>query len=351
MHKILFDCEKMRYPNTGLYYYCKNLGNALIKTIVPRAEELSLYVPPRELGQFGDHKHLVRYHPLHKHFHPGSSKYDVWHCTFQTSRYLPSSRKPKVVLTIHDLNYIYEFKNKPEIFNKFKKRIQHNIDRAETIVAISDYVARDIRANHTIKDQNILTIYNGWNASSFPGFDRPSYRPGAPFLFTIGNVIPKKNFHVLPALLKGNDYELIIAGIANDPYEEKIVAEAKRHGVASRVKIIGAISEEDKYWYYKQCTAFVFPSLAEGFGFPVVEAMYHGRPVFLSNLTSLPEIGGELAYYFHDFDPAGMQASFEEGMRHYQATNPKEEIIARTKRLFTWENAANQYLNAYRQLY
>ncbi|RYG30373.1 MAG: glycosyltransferase family 1 protein, partial [Chitinophagaceae bacterium] len=165
MNKILFDCEKMRYPNTGVYHYCKSLGNTLTKTIDPGKEELSLYVPPGQIHQFGSYKNIVRYNPLQKHYHPGSSKYDVWHCTFQTSRYLPSSSKPRVVLTVHDLNYLYEFRNQPEVFNKFKKRIQQNIDRSETIVAISNYVAGDIRANLTIKDQAIVTIYNGWNAS------------------------------------------------------------------------------------------------------------------------------------------------------------------------------------------
>ncbi|RYG44243.1 MAG: glycosyltransferase [Chitinophagaceae bacterium] len=152
-------------------------------------------------------------------------------------------------------------------------------------------------------------------------------------------------------MLQRNDYELVIAGIIDPVYREKILVEARRHGVEERVKVIGAITEEDKYWYYLNCTAFLFPSLAEGFGFPVVEAMHHGKPTFLSDRTCLPEIGGELAYYFHDFDPAIMQDTFENGMDHYKATQPAEKIIARTKELFTWENSAQQYLDTYRALY
>ena len=95
----------------------------------------------------------------------------------------------------------------------------------------------------------------------------------------------------------------------------------------------------------------MFPSLAEGFGIPVVEAMYYGKPTFLSDLTCLPEIGGDVAYYFHDFDPSSMQAQFEKGMNHYNSTNPKEKIIARTKELFDWGNAALNYLKAYRDIY
>jgi len=62
------------------------------------------------------------------------------------------------------------------------------------------------------------------------------------------------------------------------------------------VSLLGTISESDKIFYYKNCLAFAFPSLREGFGFPVLEAMTFGKPVFLSNKTSLPEIGGSHAF-------------------------------------------------------
>ncbi len=128
----------------------------------------------------------------------------------------------------------------------------------------------------------------------------------------------KKNFHVLPALLVGNDHELIISGVET-PYKSKIMEEAEKFGVTDRVKITGTISEEDKAWYYKNCTAFVFPSIAEGFGLPVIEAMHFGKPVFLSTHTSLPEIGGDAAFYFPTFEPADMQATFANGMAEFAA--------------------------------
>ena len=133
--------------------------------------------------------------------------------------------------------------------------------------------------------------------------------------------------------------------------KKKIIQQAALHGVANRVKIIGPVSEQDKYWYYINCLAFLFPSLAEGFGAPAVEAMYYGKPTFLSTLTCLPEIGGNVAYYFHNFDPSSMQNEFEKGMHHYSSTNPKEAIINRTIYLFKWENAAAKYLKAYREMY
>ena len=89
-------------------------------------------------------------------------------------------------------------------------------------------------------------------------------------------------------------------------------------------------------------------SIGEGFGLPVLEAMYFGKPVFLSRSTSLPEVGGDVAYYFGDFEPASMKEAFESGMHHYQCKHPNEKIIERAKS-FSWKNAAEGYLNVYRK--
>ncbi|RYG30374.1 MAG: glycosyltransferase [Chitinophagaceae bacterium] len=132
-------------------------------------------------------------------------------------------------------------------------------------------------------------------------------------------------------------------------YKNKIVDEAKKLGVSERIVFTGPISENDKQWYLVNCLAFAFPSLAEGFGAPVVEAMYFGKPVFLSDKTSLPEVGGDAAYYFKSFDPDAMKQVFEEGMAHYVHNNPRERIKNRASS-FSWDATAQHYLNIYREL-
>jgi glycosyltransferase involved in cell wall biosynthesis len=183
----------------------------------------------------------------------------------------------------------------------------------------------------------------------FEGYDSPLYRPAHPFLFSIGTILPKKNFHVLPPLLKNNSYELVIAGKGTDDYACKIEQEARKWGVEKRVKLLGAITAEDKYWYLKHCTAFLFPSLAEGFGIPPVEAMSFGKPVFLSTKTSLPEIGGEQAYYFNDFEPETLCETFETSMNHYARENPASLIIQQAHQ-FDWIKSAKQYWQVYKSL-
>jgi glycosyltransferase involved in cell wall biosynthesis len=123
--------------------------------------------------------------------------------------------------------------------------------------------------------------------------------------------------------------------------------EAKRYGVADKVKLIGAVTEEEKSWYYEHCKAFVFPSRGEGFGLPVVEAMHFGKPVFLSASTSLPEVGGDAAYYFESFDPAAMQRVFENGMNDFN-NHDRVVTIKQQAEKFSWDKAAREYLDVYR---
>ena len=350
MNRVLIDCERTKYPNTGLYHFCLSLANALIQQQDKTREELYFYVHPSKSLLFGKDQQYVLQHPLHKFFQPGTGKFNVWHSTFQNADYRPYNSSTKIVLTIHDLNFLIERNGDPSKIKKYLRIIQRNIDRADHVVCISDYTRQTVLGHLSLQGKPCGVVHNGCNINEFPGYSNPAYRPGKPFIFGLGTVLKKKNFHVLPCLLKGNDYLLLIAGVINKQYETKITEQARLHGVEDRVILTGPVSEEDKYWYYKNCLAFTFPSLAEGFGFPVVEAMYYGKPVFLSRLTSLPEIGGDVAYYFDDFDPIAMQQVFKRGMQDYFDNHPAEKIKAKAMQ-FSWPVAAKNYLHIYRSLY
>jgi len=118
--------------------------------------------------------------------------------------------------------------------------------------------------------------------------------------------------------LKENSIELIVAGKLDEPdYICNMKKQADAIGVGERLKILGPVSEADKAWYYQNCMAFSLPSLAEGFGAPVVEAMKFGKPVFLSARTSLLEIGKDVAFYFNSFEPSHMNEVFSNGIKEY----------------------------------
>lgn len=349
-HGVLIDCERTKHVHSGLYHFCRGLGLALLDVANPKRDMLNFYAPRSSFGFVGANGHYAEQHHYHKFFRGGIDDYDVWHCVYQTSRYGPASRKTRLVLTVHDLNFLIERRTEPAKIEKYLRRVQAHIDRASHIVCISEYTRRTVLEHLRTGDTPVDVIYNGCNIGEFPGFDAPAYRPSRPFLFAIGTLVRKKNFHVLPALLVGNDYQLVIAGVDDHGYSDEIDAVARSHRVCDRVSLVGAISEQEKHWYYKNCLAFAFPSVAEGFGLPVIEAMYYGKPVFASTHTSLPEIGGDAAYYFDAFDAAAMQAAFARGMADYERERPIERIKQHALR-FSWHEAATRYLDIYRSLY
>jgi glycosyltransferase involved in cell wall biosynthesis len=115
------------------------------------------------------------------------------------------------------------------------------------------------------------------------------------------------------------------------------------------VRIQLNLNEAQKAWLYASCEGFLFPSLAEGFGLPPLEAMCFGKPVFLSRLTSLPEVGGDAAYYFDDFGAVAMRHTVEAGLARHSLEQRAPLAQAQAKR-FSWSHCADAYVAQYREL-
>jgi len=343
---VLLTFDSMKYPNSGFYSFGKSLGDAVINQNKGRYK-LYYYVHERANYLFDKKVSLIFLSKLHKLFFPEPKRFALVHFTDQYCRLKPQKVKGKKILTIHDLNPIHEQRKPAHKIEKHLNKLRKYIALCDRVVAISHFVADDILKHIPEVEGKLRVIYNGADVLQVDEDHTAAYVPQKPFLFTIGYVLAKKNFHVLPALLAGNDYELIISGVET-PYKDKIMEEAEKFGCQDRIKITGPISEADKAWYYKNCAAFVFPSLAEGFGLPVIEAMHFGKPVFLSTHTSLPEIGGDAAYYFNTFEPEAMQQVFTKGMADFYTGNRQQQVIAHALK-FNWQDTAQQYLSLYEE--
>jgi glycosyltransferase involved in cell wall biosynthesis len=359
--KILVEFERMRDLYTGFYYYNLNLGRTLLRLATDKLD-FSFYVVPWQIGIFGRNNHYETkksYLPLQKSVfnflkkkRPEPKGYDIIHISDQHSTFQSRDTNAKIILTIHDLNYLVESKD-AESLKKESEKHQRIVDMADHIVCISNFSRNTVLANLDTKNKPVDVIYQGCKLEEIATITQPKYLPKRPFIFTISNLYPKKNVHVLPCLLIGNEYELVISGIIEHPqqkaYVKVILANAKLHGVSDRVIITGPVSDNDKQWYYKNCMAFMFPSIAEGFGIPPLEAMYFGKPVFASTHTSVPEICGDAAYYFKSFEPAEMIKVFKEGMHHYETVKPLQ-ILKDRYEFFNWEKTAQAYIELYEKL-
>jgi glycosyltransferase involved in cell wall biosynthesis len=349
--KILFDCERMKYPHTGLYHFCWELGQELIAQTEGTGLEIDLYAKKKVQQQFASRPGYLEQSALHKFLMPNLDQWRLWHATHQATDYYPGKDVMATVLTVHDLNFLHETHRSKQKKTREIDKLQRKLDKADRVVAISEFVAKDLKENMQLDPAKLQVIYNGCNIKSTKTLAEPRVKPGADFLFTIGTVVPKKNFQTLPALLQNNSLQLFIAGAIHDKQtQQHIVDQATALGVADRVFFTGPISEAEKYWYYQHCRAFVFPSLMEGFGLPVVEAMAFGKPLFLSTLTSLPEIGGNLAYYFQSFDPEQMQMDLQEGLAVYDAHPALVAKIMLRSQDFSWKASAKSYLETYQQI-
>ncbi len=351
MKRILIEMEKLKNPNSGLGQFCFNIGEQF-KLISNKNLQLNIYLPAINKNIFGEEFNYVKHTPLHKILPVDSNEYDIWHCLQQDSHYLPNKKKTKLILTIHDLNFLEKYKGAKQ--KRKLNSLQKKVNRASAITVISKYTEIIVRENLELNDKPIFIIYNGNSLKQIPEATIPNFISSenrSNFIFSIGVISPKKNFHTLLPLLKNDKLlHLIIAGDKNTNYANYILKTAKELGVEKQLKLVGIINESTKYWLYKNCKAFVFPSLTEGFGLPVVEAMSLGKAVFLSNLTSLPEIGGAEAYYWNNFTPEHVVEIFEKGINNYANDAEKAARSILWAKAFSWENAAKAYINLYEKL-
>lgn len=326
---ILVDFEKSKDPFSGLGQFCAHL-----KVHFDQSPMKIRYWIPGKLGK------LARKIPF---LLPKSA---VFHAVHQDSPYMPWSSKTKFILTIHDLNALYESTS----FGSgefYKRNLQKKIDRADYVTFISEFTRDEVMKNFNVAPQKTKVIYNGISLGEKTA--RPAIVANKPFLFTVGTVLPKKNFHVLIDMMKLiPDYQLIIAGTTYHAYARDMLATIKKEKLEERIFLVGTINEEHKLWYYRHASAFIFPSLLEGFGLPVAEAMSQGLPLFLSRKTSVPEIGGPDAFYFDNFEPEHMRDVFLRGMSTFNETQ-KQHLIDRSK-LFSWKKSAEEFLKIYSRL-
>jgi len=352
MRKIILDCDQMKHRHSGLHQYCLNIGKHTERIFADcrGSNAIRFYVPAFAAGDFENKRNCIVEKKYHRVLKPFLWDCDIWHTPFQSGRMPPvSNGKFKVLLTIHDLNCLHE--GKP--VDEQQRSIAHTqrlIDRADAIVCISEFCKKDVLLHCNVSSKPVYVIHNGTHKLHEPLLINTSYKPRLPFLFGMGYVNRKKNFHVLLPMMKSNNYELVIAGKLDEPdYIHSMMQMAKELGIQDRVKLLGPVSETEKSWYLKNCFAYMHPSLAEGFGAPVVEAMSFGKPVFLSPYTSLPEIGGDAAFYFSSFNSDQMHTVFENGMAEYMKNGMAQKIINKGKE-YNWEAKAREYINVYESL-
>lgn len=263
---------------------------------------------------------------------------------------VPLIHRGRTIVTIHDLGFLHF----PELYHPLVK-IYHrfsawwSVKNAIKVITISDFTRKDILKNYKINPDKIEVIPLGINLSdfikTFTNEDLKRLNLTKPFFLYIGRLEKKKNIDFLIAtwqefILKNNNFDLVLIGA--DGYGSSNIR--KKIANTKNIKILGYISESEKIALLKQCHAFVFPSIFEGFGLPVLEAMAAGCLVLCAETSSLPEVGGGAVWYFNTNNVMTLlELMLKTTTAESEVIKTKNLAIERAK-LFSWTMTAEKTL-------
>lgn len=353
MAKVLIDATLINRSNTGLANVMQSLvcgiGSTPQSTLAYDILVPHNYVATRDIAT-NDRINFIPVRKWQKYIPFSLPKVDVWHSTYQYFRYLRKSAQTRQVITIHDLNFLYE-KNTAKA-NRRLRILQRKINQADAIIAISQFVANDIQQSLELQGKPLQVIYNAVENLQHRPAIRPSFlTEDSPFFFSLGAIRKKKNLHVLlDVMTRFPEHKLIIAGNLDSPdYLAQLnqrIAELK----LQNVHIVGPVSAAEKTWLYQHAEALLFPSLFEGFGLPVIEAMQFGTPVFTSNKSSLPEVGGGHSIIWEHFDPDYMTETLRNNIPVIQQDRARREQMKSYAASFSLEKNIQHHLSLYQHL-
>jgi glycosyltransferase involved in cell wall biosynthesis len=280
------------------------------------------------------------------------ARLDLLHNLFTTAPALPGVRQ---VTTIHDLIY----KRFPEAHSGvrtlgMRALVPLSAKRSTRIIAVSESTKSDVVSFLGVDPGRVDVTYE---ASGFTGAVDPKPEAAlrerhslgdAPIVLSVSAHRPHKNLERLIDAIAAIDrpFVLVVPGYAT-PWEGDLAAHVRRRGLQERVRFLGWLGDAELEGFYASATCMAFPSLAEGFGLPVLEAMARGLPVASSNATSLPEVAGDAAVYFDPLDLPAMTGAIERllgdsELRERLAVAGREQAAK-----FTWEKTAEGTRRSY----
>jgi glycosyltransferase involved in cell wall biosynthesis len=379
--KVGIDISQIVYEGTGVAVYTRSLVEALLQVdeeneyllfgsslrhrhflneffkglAAKNVRRKFLFLPPKLLEFLWNGIHVL---PIENF----TGDLDVFH----SSDWLePPTREAKRITTIHDLavfKYPETFapRGGHDIVENQKRKLHFVKHYSDLVIAVSETTKKDAMEILGIPEKKIKVIYEAADPIYFQHSPelvaevKKKFQIEGDYLLCVGTREPRKNlekavlaFAELAAANK--DLSLVIAGKFGWG-EESLGAKLQAVKLGQKVKILGFIEREDLARLYSGATAFVYPSLYEGFGLPILEAMSCGCPVITSDLGSMKEIAGEAAMLVSPQNPEEIANAFSKIYRNKKTAQELRLKGLKRAKEFSWEKTALQTLEAYRLL-
>jgi glycosyltransferase involved in cell wall biosynthesis len=273
---------------------------------------------------------------------------------------LPRTPYRRRVVTVHDLFPMTSRDYSTAEFQRlFTELLRRAIERADRIIAVSEATRQQLLLHTDAVDRRIHVVHHGVDPPKIPARDEQNaFRErvlGLPsqekFFLNVGTIQVRKNVaNIILALKRLPGFRLVLAG-GGGFGADRIASLMEKEGMTGRIIRLGHASTERLRLLYSTAAALVFPSLEEGFGFPILEAMSYGLPVITSNCSSMPEVAGDAALYVDPLDVT----QISEAMRRLAEDDLLAADLSRRgaqrARLFTWEKCARETWEVYQKAF
>lgn len=325
--------------------YSREILNGLARAH-PESRFLYCYRPHRLLKSLADRHPQNVSRRLLNYARPPRA--DLFHALNQRVEY-PARSIPTVV-TFHDLFVLSGDYSSPEFRDRFAVQARQAAERADLIIAVSRFTADQVRDLLHVPESRLRVIPHGTRA---PATTPPGDDARENLILHVGAIQKRKNlirlidaFEALPSV----HWRLVLAGSPSGWQSEQTLACINSSPARARIEVTGYVTDDALEALYRRARIFAFPSLDEGFGIPVIEAMARGLPVLTSNRSALPEAAGGAALLV---DPLDVDSIAQGLARLVADVTVREELrakgLARAASM-TWDRAVEQTWNVYLEL-
>lgn len=350
-------------PNQGIATYNRLLVSGLKKI---NNIDCRLYEDNDARDTFRTHNIIKLVKRISKKFHRDNGmlhefirneKADIFHCTESYGIPWVGKMKCKVVTTVHDL-IIYTLPKKDgnqSSWNekmRFYYQVRHAIRNSDAVITVSEYSKNEIIKVFPESLNKIKVIYLAprsdfyMKKSSEVNYILKKYTISKPYILLMGGNHPRKNMlRAIRAFLSLNnpDYQLVITGNAILEFSENI----KQAIEQNKIIFTGYVSDDDLVALYNKAYMFVYPSLFEGFGLPILEAMSCGVPVITSNVTSMPEVAGDAAILVNPYEEKEIESAMSKLINDSSLIDEYRKKGLERCNKFTIEQMAKRHVEVY----